>query len=63
MYVEKGLLRVGVFLAADAYYSLVPCFAAGHFKEVVLQVRNLRYTRGKVYRIELTRTKTPLEDM
>ena len=60
---EKGMLHAGVYLAADAFYSLVPCFAANHFKEVVLQVRNLRYTRGRLYRIEFHPEETPREDM
>jgi hypothetical protein len=63
VYAEKGILHAGVYLAADAFYSLVPCFSANHYREVVLQVRDLRYTRGRLYRIEFHPEVTLPEDM
>lgn len=63
VWTEKGVLHAGVFLAADEYYSLVPCFIIGHFKELVLQVRNLRQSKGLLYRIEFHPEETPQEDM
>jgi len=63
VWTEKEKLRVNVSVAADTYHSLIPCFANNHFKEIRLEVRNLRYTQGSLYRISFDPEETPREDM
>ena len=59
----KEKLRVNVSVAADTYHSLITCFASNHFREIRLEVRNLHYTQGSLYRISFDPEETPLEDM
>jgi hypothetical protein len=63
VWTEKEKLRVNVSVAADTYHSLIMCFASNHFREIRLEVRNLRYTQGSLYRISFDPEETPREDM
>jgi len=60
---EKGKLRAGVQLAADVFYSLIPCLAINHFKQFSLKVLNLRYSQGSIDNISLQPEEIPREDL
>ncbi len=63
VWTEKGKLFGLVSLAADAYYSLIPCLAANHFKELELNVRQMKGRRGNLDGIEFSPQETPKEDI
>jgi hypothetical protein len=51
------------FLAADAFYSLFPCLALNHFKELELTVRRMHYRHGDLDGIRFAPEETPMEDL
>jgi hypothetical protein len=38
---EKEILHGTVHVAADVFYSLIPCLAINHFREFTVKVLNL----------------------
>jgi hypothetical protein len=59
---DQGLLRVYVDLPSDVFYSLIPCLAINHFKEISLSAWNLRYSHGDIRSIGFEAKETPSED-
>jgi hypothetical protein len=60
---DRRILRAYVHLALDVYYSLIPCLATNHFKEITLSVRDLRYWRGDIQWIGFQPEETPPEEL
>ena len=60
---DRKMLRAYADLASDVYYSLIPCLATNHFKEIALSVRNLRYWRGDIQWIGFDPQETHPEDL
>jgi len=52
-----------VFVAADAFYSLFPCFASGQFRELVIKIIRMHYRQGKIDEIKFAPKETPMEDL
>ena len=48
---------------ADAVYSLFPCLASNHFKELELILRRMHYRSGDIYGIRFAPRETPMEDL
>lgn len=60
---DRESFRAHVDLASDVYFSLIPCLAANHFKEITLSVRDLRYWRGDIQWIGFQPEETPPEEL
>lgn len=60
---DRRMLRAHVHLASDVYYSLIPCLATNHLKEISLSVRNLRYWRGDIQSIAFNPEEVPFEEI
>lgn len=60
---DRKLVRAYVDLASDVYYSLIPCLAAGHIREITVSLRDLRYSRGDIQWIGFNPEETPSEDL
>lgn len=63
VWTEGGKLYGSLRLAADTYYSLFPCLLAGVFKEIQATIRDMKYRRGKLDRMEFSPTETSIEDL
>jgi hypothetical protein len=63
VWTEDGKLFGTLRLPSDAFYSLFPCLAAGIFKEIQIHIRNMKYRRGDLDRIEFSPKETPIEDL
>ena len=59
----QGKMFGSVSVAADAFYSLFPCFASSHFKELVLRIIQMHYRSGKIDEIGFAPQETPMEDL
>ena len=62
IFFDRQSFRAHVDLASDVYFSLIPCLATCHFKEITLTVRNLRYWRGDIQWIGFQPEETPAEE-
>ncbi len=63
VWTEDKKLFGTTYLASDTFYSLFPCLAAGIFKELQINIRNMRYRRGDLDCIDFSPKETPLEDL
>ena len=63
VWTEQGRLFGSVFVPADTFYSLFPCLASNHFKELVLRLLRMHYRQGVIDRIEFAPKETPMEDL
>jgi len=63
MQANNGLLRVMIYLAAGAYYSLIHSLSTNQFKQLTVTIRNLRFSRGYVDGIQFDPEETPPEDL
>ncbi len=63
VWTEQGRLLGSVHIPADTFYSLFPCLASNHFKELVLRVLRMHYRHGDIHGIEFTPKETPMEDL
>lgn len=63
VWTEDGKLFGALRLPSDTFYSLFPCLAAGIFKEIQAHIRNMKYRRGDLDRIEFSPDETPIEDL
>jgi len=63
VWTEQGKLFGSVSVAADAFYSLFPCFASGQFRELVLRIIRMHYRQGKIDKITFAPKETPMEDL
>jgi hypothetical protein len=62
VHTEKGQLFGTVFVPADTFYSLFPCLASNHFKELVLKLLRMHYREGIIDEFEFAPKETPMED-
>ena len=63
VWTQEGKLFGTMRLASDTFYSLFPCLVAGIFKELGINIRNMKYRRGDLDRIEFSPNETPIEDL
>jgi hypothetical protein len=63
VWTEQGRLFGSVFIPADVFYSLFPCLASSHFKELELRLLRMHYRHGDIDRIEFAPEETPMEDL
>jgi hypothetical protein len=63
VWTEQGRLFGSVFIPADVFYSLFPCLASNHFKELELRLLRMYYRHGDIDRIEFAPKETPMEDL
>jgi hypothetical protein len=63
VWTEQGRLLGSVYIPADTFYSLFPCLASNHFKELVLRVIRMHYRHGDIHGIEFNPKETPMEDL
>jgi len=50
-------------IPADAFYSLFPCLASNHFKELELRLLRMHYRQGDIDGIAFHPKETPMEDL
>jgi len=63
VWTEQGRLFGTLSIPADTFYSLFPCLASNHFKELVLRLLRMHYRQGDIDGIEFAPKETPLEDL
>lgn len=63
VWTERQKLIVITHLASEVFYSMFPCLATNHFRQVSFTVRDFRYSRGKLERISFDPEETPEEDL
>ena len=63
VWTEQGRLFGTVYIPADTFYSLFPCLASNHFKELVLRLIRMHYRQGDIDGIEFSPKETPMEDL
>jgi hypothetical protein len=54
-----GILSIPV----DTFYSLFPCLASNHFKEIELRLLRMHYRQGDLDEIRFSPKETPMEDL
>ena len=62
VWTEKRTIYCSAFIPADAYFSLPASLAAEKFKEMEWRVNNLRYRKGEMDSIKLSRVLTDIND-
>ena len=50
-------------IPADSFYSLFPCLASNHFKELELRLLRMHYRQGDIHGIAFRPKETPMEDL
>jgi hypothetical protein len=60
---EQGRLLGSLHIPADTFYSLIPCLASNHFKELVLKLLRMHYRQGDIDEFEFSPEETPMEDL
>ena len=50
-------------IPADSFYSLFPCLASNHFKELELRLLRMHYRQGDIDGIAFRPKETPMEDL
>jgi hypothetical protein len=63
VHTEKGHLFGTVFVPADTFYSLIPCLASNHFKELVLKLLQMHYRQWDIEEFEFSPEETPMEEL
>jgi hypothetical protein len=63
VWTEQGRLFGSLHVPADLFYSLFPCLASNHFKELVLKLLRMHYRQGLIDGITLAPKETPMEDL
>jgi len=63
VWTEQGKLFGSLHIPADSFYSLFPCLASNHFKELELILRRMYYRNGDIYGIKFAPKETPMEDL
>jgi hypothetical protein len=63
VWTEQGKLFGTLRIPADSFYSLFPCLASNHFKELELRLLRMHYRQGDVDGIEFAPKETPMEDL
>jgi hypothetical protein len=63
VWTEQGRLFGTLSIPADTFYSLFPCLASDHFKELVLRLIRMHYRHGDIHGVEFNPKETPMEDL
>ncbi|HSB07529.1 MAG TPA: hypothetical protein VLK23_20310 [Thermodesulfobacteriota bacterium] len=63
VWTEQGKLFGSLHVPADAFYSLFPCLATNHFKELELRILRMHYRHGDIAGIRFAPEETPMEDL
>jgi hypothetical protein len=63
VWTQEGRLFGSLFVPADTFYSLFPCLASNHFKELVLRLLRMHCRQGAIDGIEFAPKETPMEDL
>jgi len=63
VWTEQGKLFGTLSIPADAFYSLFPCLALNHFKELELILCRMHYRNGDILGINFAPKETPMEDL
>ena len=63
VWTEQGRLFGTLSIPADTFYSLFPCLASNHFKELELRLLRMHYRQGDIDGIEFAPKETPMEDL
>jgi hypothetical protein len=63
VWTEQGRLFGTLSIPADTFYSLFPCLASNHFKELVLRILRIHYRQGDIDGITFAPKETPMEDL
>jgi hypothetical protein len=63
VWTEQGQLFGSLSVPADTFYSLFPCLASNHFKELVLKLLWMHYRQGDIDGITFAPKETPMEDL
>ena len=63
VWTERGRLFGTLHIPSEAYYSLFPCLASNHFKELELRILRMRYRHGDLDGISFAPKETPMEDL
>jgi len=63
VWTQQGKLFGTLSIPADAFYSLFPCLASSHFKELQLRILQMHYRHGDIDGIEFAPKETPMEDL
>lgn len=60
---QEGRLFGSLRVPADTFYSLFPCLASNHFKELRLTLLRMHYRQGLIDEVEFAPKETPMEDL
>jgi len=63
VWTEQGKLFGTLSIPADSFYSLFPCLALNHFKELELRLLRMHYRQGDIHGIAFRPKETPMEDL
>jgi hypothetical protein len=63
VWTEQGKLFGTLSIPADSFYSLFPCLASNHFKELELRLLRMHYRQGDIHGIAFRPKETPMEDL
>jgi hypothetical protein len=63
VWTEQGKLFGTLSIPADTFYSLFPCLASNHFKELELTILRMHYRQGDIDGIRFAPKETPMEDL
>ncbi len=63
VWTQEGRLFGTLSVTADSYYSLFPCLASNHFKELELRLLRMHYRQGDIDGIGFHPKETPMEDL
>lgn len=63
VWTQEGRLLGTLSVPADAFYSLFPCLASNHFKELELRLIRMHYRQGDIHGIAFRPKETPMEEL
>jgi hypothetical protein len=63
VWTEQGRLFGTLSIPADTFYSLFPCLASNHFKELKLRLLRMHYRQGDIDAITFAPKETSMEDL
>jgi hypothetical protein len=63
VWIKEGRLFGSLHIPADTFYSLFPCLASNHFKQLEIRLLRMHYRQGVIDGIEFAPKETPMEDL
>jgi len=63
VWTQEGKLFGTLRISADTFYSLFPCLASDHFKELELRLLRMHYRQGDIDGFSFRPKETPMEDL